>query len=185
MDSQASCTPCFALKSASFSTGALKKMSAFRPLNRFLWSVSPCGRVRPHARDWQRRSPDDGQAARGQVLADGAVPPFEIDRWRHRSYSHSWALCGTGRASVALGTNAILRRCRYEPHGPRRSHRLRGFGGRSCEPAETCLSFIRRCRGSAMARLSPEMRHLLNSRRAMPREERSCTCIIDCRQIAG
>jgi ribonuclease BN (tRNA processing enzyme) len=57
-------------------------------------------------------------------------------------YSYSWALRGTGRAAVASGTNAVRGRCVQEPHGPRCSRRLREFGGRSCEPAQTCsLSF--------------------------------------------
>jgi glyoxylase-like metal-dependent hydrolase (beta-lactamase superfamily II) len=39
-------------------------------------------------------------------------------RWRHRSYSYSWALCGTGRATLAPGTNAVRGRRVHEHPGP-------------------------------------------------------------------
>ena len=78
-----------------------------------------------------------------QPLIDGDIAAH---RWRHRSYSYTWALRGTGRAFVASGTNAARRRCGHEPHGARRSRRLRKFTGRPCEPAQTRPSFIRCCR---------------------------------------
>ena len=40
-------------------------------------------------------------------------------RWRHRGHSYSWALRGTGRATVASRTNAVRGRCVHEHHGPR------------------------------------------------------------------
>ena len=40
-------------------------------------------------------------------------------RWRLRSDSYSWALRGTGRATVASGTNAVRGRRVHEHHGPR------------------------------------------------------------------
>jgi hypothetical protein len=52
----------------------------------------------------------------------------------------------TGRATVASRTNALRRRCVYEHYGPRRSRWLREFEGRSCQPTQTCPSFIRCCR---------------------------------------
>ena len=62
-----------------------------------------------------------------QPLTAGATLPIAGG---HSSDSCSWALCGTGRAAVASGTNAVCGRCVREHHGPRRSHRLREFGGR-------------------------------------------------------
>jgi glyoxylase-like metal-dependent hydrolase (beta-lactamase superfamily II) len=53
---------------------------------------------------------------------------------------------GTRRTAVASGTHAVRGRCVHEPHGPRRSRRLREFGAGACEPAQTCQSFIRCCR---------------------------------------
>ena len=69
-----------------------------------------------------------------------------VHRWRHRSDSYSGALRGTGRATMASRTNALRRRCVYEHYGPRRSRWLREFEGRSCQPTQTCPSFIRCCR---------------------------------------
>ena len=49
-----------------------------------------------------------------------ASNPGEIShRWRLRSDSYSWALRGTGRATVASGTNAVRGRRVHEHHGPR------------------------------------------------------------------
>jgi site-specific recombinase XerD len=61
---------------------------------------------------------------RRSVRFTDAAPLFDrrghtAHRWRHRSYSYSWASRGTGRASVASGTNAVRGRCVHEPHGPR------------------------------------------------------------------
>ena len=82
----------------------------FRPLRGGTWSVAA----------------SDVQAVLPSRRASGAGchrPAF--DRWgntahrrRHRSYSYSWALRGTGRAAVASGTNAVRGRCVHEPHGP-------------------------------------------------------------------
>src|SRR5580692_12013787 len=42
---------------------------------------------------------------------------------------------------IAFEGMDIGRRRMHEPHGPRRSRRLREFGGRACEPTQTCQSF--------------------------------------------
>ena len=55
--------------------------------------------------------------------ADRHQPAFDrrgntAHRWRLRSYSYSRALRGTGRATVASGTNAVCRRRVHEHQGP-------------------------------------------------------------------